>query len=399
VTISDCKLTRRFEPDLTTYTLKTPEHGTISGSNANFTVSLPDSIHLGFIKPLQLSDIQNLTNEMPRPPPKHRGPSAAKKPPLTHFLCIPLVTATSKPQLEASIASFRSDVCSSQSNETDSADGVTRIHPRAIRPAGVMHCTLGVMSLDGERLGKAVELLKSLDVTQLLSDAASTLPSRASTLADPQATQPEPSLNEKQPASLRRPISPAEDHESKSTSKSSSEPLKIDLQGLVSMHDPQKTSIVYIEPCDPSARLYRFCLALQNIFKQEGIIVPDDRELRLHATLVNTIYAKGKKPQGHGPNANAPLKIDARALLEKYEGFVWARDVVLDRIAICEMGAKKVVENGEVVGEEYTERVAVGGSCIAHIQPTLSSFCCLLLVKINGNWVWRNYKLSFIQTS
>jgi activating signal cointegrator complex subunit 1 len=220
-----------------------------------------------------------------------------------------------------------------------------------------MHCTLGVMSLDEERLGKAVEVLKSLDITQLLSDVADTLPSRASTITDPQATQPEPSLNKQQPTSLQRPISPPAQHES--TSESPSEPLKIDLTGLVSMHDPQKTSIVYIEPYDSSARLYRFCLTLQNIFKQEGILVPDDRELRLHATLINTVYAKGKKSQGHGPNANAPLKIDARALLEKYDGVVWARDVVLDRVAICEMGAKKVVEEGEVVDEEYTEVASV----------------------------------------
>lgn len=125
------------------------------------------------------------------------------------------------------------------------------------------------------------------------------------------------------------------------------------------MHAPEKTSIIYIEPCDSSERLYPLCLALQNIFKEEGILVTDDRELRLHATLVNTIYAKGRRSEGHGANANAPLKIDARALLDKYESFVWAKDVVLDRIAICEMGAKKRVENGEVVGEEYTEVASV----------------------------------------
>jgi activating signal cointegrator complex subunit 1 len=294
---------------------------------------------------------------MPRPPKNRRNPPAAKKSPLTHFLCIPLVTAASKPQLEASIATFRADVCPSQSNETDSADGVTRIHPKAIRPAGVMHCTLGVMSLDEEQLGRAVELLKSLDITQLLSDVADTLPSRASTRTDPQATQPEPSLNDQQRISLQRPISAPAQHESRPNSPR--EPLKIDLTGLISMHDPQKTSIVYIEPYDPFARLYRFCLTLQNIFKREGILVPDDRELRLHATIINTVYAKGKKSQGHGPNANAPLKIDARALLEKYDGFVWARDVVLDRIAICEMGAKKVVGEGEVLDEEYTEVASV----------------------------------------
>jgi activating signal cointegrator complex subunit 1 len=106
------------------------------------------------------------------------------------------------------------------------------------------------------------------------------------------------------------------------------------------------------------------------MFKDKGFIV-DDRPLKLHATIVNTIYAKGRKgqskanagasnqepkAQGHGPNANAPLKIDATTILEKYEDFVWAKDVILDRVAICEMGAKKILdETGNVRDEEYTE--------------------------------------------
>jgi activating signal cointegrator complex subunit 1 len=153
------------------------------------------------------------------------------------------------------------------------------------------------------------------------------------------------------------------------------------------MHSPKQTSILYIAPTDETGRLTPFCIALQKMFKDKGFMI-DDRPLKLHATIVNTIYAKGRKrpprsnayesssgnakakhqlgevdpstpddrSQGHGPNANAPLKIDATAILEKYEDFVWAKDVVLDRVAICEMGAKKVVdEEGNVKDEEYTE--------------------------------------------
>ena len=289
--------------------------------------------------------------------PQHKGsrkPPAAKKPPLTHFLCLPLVTRTSKPQLEASIGGFRESVASEQPQETASENGVTRIHPKAIRPVGAMHCTLGVMSLDQDRLDKAIKLLQSLDITQLLLSIAADTP--PGTTVDPQEITPkEPSTKDQRPVSLRRPVSPPAERASRATS----DPLTIDLKGLVSMHVPEKTSIVYIEPCDSSERLYPFCLALQDIFKREGILVPDDRELKLHATLVNTIYAKGRKSQGHGSKANAPMKIDARALLDKYADFVWAKDVVLDRIAICEMGAKKRIESGEVVGEEYTEVASV----------------------------------------
>jgi activating signal cointegrator complex subunit 1 len=288
--------------------------------------------------------------------PHPRKPPAAKKPPLTHFLCLQLITATSKPQLEASIASFRDDVASEEPQERISENGVTRIPLRAIRPVGVLHCTLGVMSLDQDRLGKAINLLQGLDITQLLSDAAST---PLKTADDPQEVTPKQlSTRDERPLTLQRPVSPPTVRD-KRAKRATSKPLKIDLRGLVSMHAPEKTSIIYIVPYDPSERLYPLCLALQDIFKREGILVPDDRELKLHATLVNTIYAKGRKSRGHGPNANAPLKIDARALLDKYQNFVWAEGVVLDRIAICEMGAKKRMENGEIVGEEYTEVASV----------------------------------------
>lgn len=62
------------------------------------------------------------------------------------------------------------------------------------------------------------------------------------------------------------------------------------------------------------------------------------------------------RSQGHGPDAKAPLSIDARDILDDYKDFVWAENVVLDRVAICEMGAKKILnEEGELVREEYKE--------------------------------------------
>lgn len=298
---------------------------------------------------------------MPRPK-GHRKPPAAKKPPLTHFVCLPLVTATSKSQLEASITSFREDVCSDQTHATQSDDNAIRIHPKAVRPVGALHCTLGVMSLDHERLNKAINVLKDLDIGQLLQGEGGSESTPLGPIIDPQEApnRHQPSQDDERhsppPASLQRPISPPAACRSQVTSTT---PVKIDLRGLASMHAPEKTSIVYIEPYDPTGRLYPLCLALQDVFRRSELLVPDDRELKLHATLVNTIYTKGRKSQGHGPNANAPLKIDARALLEKYSEFVWAKDVVLDRIAICEMGAKKRIENGEVIGEEYTEVASV----------------------------------------
>ena len=330
--------------------------------------------------------------------PQRRGPKkppSQKKLPLTHFLCIPLVTPSSKSQLETSIETFRRNLSSDQQPEQTTADQpdqfnqpATHIHPKAIRPVGVLHCTLGVMSLlDKSKLEKAIALLQTLNVQQLLLDAAAAAAATSTPNSAPtQSTQNSTESNNKTPAAAPPPPPT---------------PLTINLKGLASMHDPQNTSILYIPPSDPTQRLYPFCLALQKIFTKEGILLPDDRDLKLHATIVNTVYAKGrKKPalkeegrmgmtvggsssssgtpgqqdndtttsQRPNPHTdNAPLKFDARPLLEAYESFVWAEDVVLDRIAICEMGAKKkkkerVDGGGSVVGEEeeYTEVASVG---------------------------------------
>jgi activating signal cointegrator complex subunit 1 len=200
------------------------------------------------------------------------------------------------------------------------------------------------MSLDQGRLVEAIELLKSPEVMKQFHDQAK-------------------------------------------DSSGESSPLKIDLKGLVSMHAPQSTSILYAEPIDASQRLHSFCVSLQELFRSKGFLVPDSRPLKLHATIINTIYAKGntKKParqkfdssdpgaaagklddrsRGHGPNAKAPIKLDALSVIEKYKGYVWAEDFALDRIAICEMGAKKVLDiQGNIVEERYTE--------VAHVNlPT-----------------------------
>lgn len=276
---------------------------------------------------------------------------APKRPPLTHFLCIPLVTSSSRPQLEKSLTRFSAELrdggaLDSTVEENPSGSQATArlpyIHPKAIRPVGALHCTLGVMSLNPHQVSQAIQLLKSLDLQGMLKGIA------AQTSSTSEAT-PVPTTG----AVLEF----GEKHE----------PLEVQLKGLVSMHKPESTSILYVAPEDTTGRLYPLCTRLQQEFKDHGSLVADDRPLKLHATIVNTIYAKGRRNRagaassdsgsaGHGPNANAPLKIDATTLLQEYQDFVWAENLVLDRIAICEMGAKKITDTqGEEVDQEYTE--------------------------------------------
>jgi activating signal cointegrator complex subunit 1 len=52
------------------------------------------------------------------------------------------------------------------------------------------------------------------------------------------------------------------------------------------------------------------------------------------------------------------MRFDARSLIEKYKGFIWAEGVRVDRVCICKMGVKKIWSGGiegegEVVDEQY----------------------------------------------
>lgn len=276
---------------------------------------------------------------------------------------------------------------------------------RAVRPVGTLHLTLGVMSLrlDGEGAGEAgfedsvdgkvargggdgdderaeksihdaVALLRSLDVSDML---------RGSTDSSQNAAT--------NPVAV---------------------PLRVDLTGLKSMHSPSKTSFLYIAPTALSGRLMPSCQRLKDAFVEHGLMLDEGgkgkKELKLHVTVLNTIYARSGKrrrkqepaprkdttPAGmatdeaitsdnedaneedhvHVPQtADAEgtgsvssqtqeragkglLCFDARGLLHCFEDFEWAKELQLDRIAICKIGAKKIFDDqGNVVDEAYEE--------------------------------------------
>lgn len=267
-------------------------------------------------------------------------------PHLTHFLCLPLITPTSRPLLEKALHTFKDELLHLPNTiQTDIAGSPQHlnslIHSRAIRPVGTLHLTLGVMSLKEEgQLARAVELLEGVDVGGML----------ANTKTDPTKTKTD-----------------------------TSQPLCVSLSGLASMHAPARTSVLYTDPHDASNRLLPFCEQLRDMFMKQGLIVDEKRALKLHVTVVNTIYMKGRKLQSDGSSnkegdveegaekkkqrsgrrrgAGGTVRIDARPVLERFREFVCAEEVMLDRVAICEMGAEKVVDEktGEVVEEAYRE--------------------------------------------
>jgi len=202
-----------------------------------------------------------------------------------------------------------------------------------------MHFTIGVMSLPTpERLEAACTFLQDLDISKLLQQAE-------------EASKPAESTS---PPST----SPTITHDHDSSANTPPHPLKITLSGLHPMQTPSNTSSLYTSPTPTPAPLTPFCLALQSAFRTAGFLLPDTRALKLHATIINTIYARsaasGKKRWSKDSG-----KIDATALIERYGDYEWVRDMRIERVAICEMGAKEIVEGGVVVDQVYTDVASV----------------------------------------
>ena len=263
--------------------------------------------------------------------------------PLTHFLCLPLVTPSSRSQLLASLQQFTAVVTNPENEEP------MVIPPKAVRPVGTVHLTLGVMSLQTpDRVVAASEFLRSLNVRDMLRGASEVRETGPVTVPETAAeTDSMPRADEDPEAGCSVSICP----------------LAVTLSGLHPMHSPSSTSILYASPLDVTARLYPFSLALRQAFTNAEFLLPDDRDLRLHATIVNTIYAKEKisraKGRGHGKNNKGSRKFDAQEVIAKYRDFEWAQDVHIERVSICEMGAKKIIEDEEVINEEYLEIASV----------------------------------------
>jgi activating signal cointegrator complex subunit 1 len=248
-------------------------------------------------------------------------PPRPTPPRLTHFLCLPLVTSTSRPQLQSSLATFRDAVTKSSTRELP--DGIPG---KAIRPLGTLHLTLGVMSLlTPERVDHALKVLNGINMSDILSvpEAGNTIDSSKSSGMSVVNSSVEKSHAVK-------------------------ESLRITLRGLESMHDSRKTSILYSSPVDLDQRLYNFSQKLRDIFTAADLLVVDSRPLLLHATIVNTVYVPGVRGKGSGHGkSRAKLTLDATELLEDYEDFLWMEGVALEKVAICRMGAKENVEGEE----------------------------------------------------
>ena len=277
----------------------------------------------------------------------------------------------------------------------------------AARPVGTLHLTVGVMSLMGEgKEEEAMGVLRGLDFGAMLGGTFTA------------ATQGEKHEKEVEAVSTK-----GSDGSQVTQHSPSAQPLVVTLEGLHAMRSPSSTSSLYMAPRDTTNRLHRFCEVLRETFIESGLMVNENRPLKLHVTVLNTIYARpggrrgigvggtpaplgkamddpdkggetkereGEDEDGaqeeqkeesnrdgnadvqsqnakYGPGDKGGRKrqrprsllFDARPVLERFKDFEWAKDLRLDRVAICKMGAQKILDDsGKVVDEAY-EEVAV----------------------------------------
>ncbi|KAJ2986911.1 hypothetical protein NUW58_g4805 [Xylaria curta] len=194
----------------------------------------------------------------------------------------------------------------------------------AVRPVGTLHLTLGVMSFPkNEGLEKAIALLKTIIPRELLADALGSPLTKGAERGAPPG-----------------PLTP---------------PLSVTLKSLHTMQSAAKASVLYAPPLDTDGVLNKFCERLRSTFQEAGLMVEDDRPLLLHATILNTIYVKGRdSSRGGKGKRREKLTIDARQILDRYNDYPWMEDVPIEKIAICKMGAKKQ-DNGDEAYEVEAE--------------------------------------------
>lgn len=372
-------------------------------------------------------------------------PAKPKAPRPTHFVCFPLVTESSTPQLAESLAYFRSvtvppenggeDQSTRNAAVNEGSDSRLRLIPAgAHRPPGTFHLTLGTMDLTApEDMERALKLLQDTDYLELLHEAGRGMTAHPThkIYSEVEQTAREGDQNQaettsRSPAapleSLSRAISPPPPNKS-SLKDVPSAPTSLDtpqhhhsptsisvtLSGLGTFPRASSARIFYAHPHDSTSRLLPFANSIRERFR-EVKLVTDTRPLVLHATVANFIYDKQRRKRRFKGPQDSGMSVDARDLLMYFndgratrdraraktaaseashlttatdqdestvtlpsagsEGhapesevvggtaaskfksednpaaasrgeYVWARDIVIDRIRICKMGAQK----------------------------------------------------------
>lgn len=253
---------------------------------------------------------------------------------LTHFLCIPITTPLSRPLLEQSLHQLRNDPCTS----TIPAD--------AYRPLQTLHIAIEVFSLPtASRVADACRHLRSLDINGLLQQTSKRAlnnthgvrQEQQNTLLVNQGSRPSVSENDTGSSSLTVTLSGIRSNSGGDQSTSDSGPKGWSL----------RTSYI-----DSNPLLGLLLGEIRNSFHAAGFQVPGFRPGNFgHVKLLSTMHASSRPrtsirshiQPGKLQQERPPL-FETREINQKFENFVFAENIRLERLSLCELGLLKAIE-------------------------------------------------------
>lgn len=252
---------------------------------------------------------------------------------LTHFLCIPITTTHSKPQLEQSLHQFRNDPSTSE------------ISSDAYRPLQTLHIPIRALSLPTVgRERAACHLLRGIDIDGLL---------RRPTTGPPKAKRGVGEVQQ-EPLSINA---------WSTTPTSSTEPrppsLAITLSGVHSKSTPKwgtLNRVLHTLCTDSTSRLGPFLDEIRQSFDDAGFGIARLTQTKSeHVTLLKNVHAfKGPREYilDHaqaGKFRRAPARrFETKDITQKFENFLFAENIKLERLSLCRLGlGKKLGRFGE----------------------------------------------------
>ena len=257
---------------------------------------------------------------------------------ITHFICFPLVTASSRPLLQSSLGLLRDNPASAC------------IPSKAFVPLDTLHLGTGfAMSLPTpDRFAQAEKLLQSLDLNSLTRELS------------------KPSLKER---SIKERFLDVERSLSLSSAVPTAQPLPLQLtvSGLEAAPiDNQDIMIKTLNAIcyDSTSRVSHLIDNLAIIFAAAGFLdlvsMRMSRRIQLKTTgiplprvsLVRMALIRSAKwvPSPTQPGKwqkEDPPTIDPRDIVRIFKDFVWAENIRLERLSICPIGlTKDIIETG-----------------------------------------------------
>jgi activating signal cointegrator complex subunit 1 len=290
------------------------------------------------------------------------------------------------------------------------------VPPAAFRPLGTLHLTIGVMSLkEPGRLEGALKLLQELDLAGILRGVSNVKLGLEERVSEKSSAIIEEEKSTKAFTEVEADTGNASMPEAKqgqaaiipSESEPTTENPPLSTLQTLPLENPTNATVLHTPPLDPTSRLLPFCHHLLAHFRAAGFIQPNfksaprapsgecndeqERDPTLHATLLKTVYAQPKRPPSQigEKRRRGRAGFDASPLLQIFneeegagnasfsfpssslppltaegeKGYTFASAIAIDRVQICEMGAKKVDPENDPdgLGERY---VVVGEKVI-----------------------------------